>query len=164
MANFVLSPRLTCRATRGVGDGHDYGTGAALGYSAASGNGLTLFNTTGDGFETCKTMLRTGQIDMQKANPMTEIAVANITLGNHQPMSLIGGMNVIESRDLVMRVAEAFVTATDELGLPHVFKASFDKANRSFIHFFRGPGLDEGTQGAARGQAQFWCACFDRYP
>ena len=52
---------------------------------------------------------------------MTEIAVANITLGNHQPMSLIGGMNVIESRDLVMRVAEAFVTATDELGLPHVF-------------------------------------------
>ena len=95
---------------------------------------------------------------------MTEIAVANITLGNHQPMSLIGGMNVIESRDLVMRVAEAFVTVTDELGLPHVFQASFDKANRSFIHSFRGPGLDKGTQGAARGQAQFWCACFDRCP
>ena len=60
---------------------------------------------------------------MQKANPMTEIAVANITLGNHQPMSLIGGMNVIESRDLVMRVAEAFLKATDELGLPYIFKA-----------------------------------------
>ena len=83
---------------------------------------------------------------MQKANPMTEIAVANITLGNHQPMSLIGGINVIESRDLVMRVAEAFVTATDELGLPYIFKASFDKANRSSIHSFRGPGLDEGLK------------------
>jgi 2-dehydro-3-deoxyphosphooctonate aldolase (KDO 8-P synthase) len=83
---------------------------------------------------------------MQKANPMTEIAVANITLGNHQPMSLIGGTNVIESRDLVMRVAEAFLKATDELGLPYIFKASFDKANRSSIHSFRGPGLDEGLK------------------
>ena len=62
---------------------------------------------------------------------MTEIAVANMTLGNHRPMSLIGGMNVIESRDLVMRVAEAFVKVTGELGLPYIFKASFDKANRT---------------------------------
>lgn len=46
VANFALSPRLTCRATRGVGDGCDCGTGAALGYSTASGNGLTLFNAT----------------------------------------------------------------------------------------------------------------------
>ena len=46
VANFALSPRLTCRATRGVGDGCDCGTGAALGYSAASGYGLTLFNAT----------------------------------------------------------------------------------------------------------------------
>ena len=53
---------------------------------------------------------------------MTEIAVANMTLGNHQPMSLIGGMNVIESRDLVMRVAEAFVQVTSELGLPYILK------------------------------------------
>ena len=83
---------------------------------------------------------------MQKAKDMTEISVANITLGNHQPMSLIGGMNVIESRDLVMRVAEAFVQATGELGLPFIFKASFDKANRSSIHSFRGPGLDEGLK------------------
>ena len=77
---------------------------------------------------------------------MTEIAVANMTLGNHRPMSLIGGMNVIESRDLVMRVAEAFVQATGELSLPYIFKASFDKANRSSIHSFRGPGLDEGLK------------------
>jgi 2-dehydro-3-deoxyphosphooctonate aldolase (KDO 8-P synthase) len=62
------------------------------------------------------------------------------------PVSLIGGINVIESRDLAMRVAEAFVTATQDLGLPYIFKASFDKANRSSIHSYRGPGLDEGLK------------------
>ena len=77
---------------------------------------------------------------------MTEINVANITLGNQLPVSLIGGINVIESRDLAMRVAEAFVTATQYLGLPYIFKASFDKANRSSIHSYRGPGLDEGLK------------------
>ena len=77
---------------------------------------------------------------------MTEINVANITLGNQLPVSLIGGINVIESRDLAMRVAEAFVTATQDLGLPYIFKASFDKANRSSVHSYRGPGLDEGLK------------------
>ena len=56
---------------------------------------------------------------------MTEITVAKITVGNHLPMSLIGGINVIESRDLAMRVAEAFVLATQDLIIPYVFKASF---------------------------------------
>ena len=77
---------------------------------------------------------------------MTEINVANITLGNQLPVSIIGGINVIESRDLAMRVAEAFVSATQDLGLPYIFKASFDKANRSSIHSYRGPGLDEGLK------------------
>ena len=77
---------------------------------------------------------------------MTEINVANIALGNQLPVSIIGGINVIESRDLAMRVAEAFVTATQDLGLPYIFKASFDKANRSSIHSYRGPGLDEGLK------------------
>ena len=77
---------------------------------------------------------------------MTEINVGKITLGNQLPVSLIGGINVIESRDLAMRVAEAFVTATQDLGLPYIFKASFDKANRSSIHSYRGPGLDEGLK------------------
>ena len=77
---------------------------------------------------------------------MTEINVGKITLGNQLPVSLIGGINVIESRDLAMRVAEAFVLATQDLGLPYVFKASFDKANRSSIHSYRGPGLDEGLK------------------
>ncbi len=61
-------------------------------------------------------------------------------------MTLIGGMNVIESRDIALRVAEAFVSVTQELGIPYIFKASFDKANRSSIHSFRGPGLDEGLK------------------
>ena len=77
---------------------------------------------------------------------MTEINVGKITLGNQLPVSLIGGINVIESRDLAMRVAEAFVTATQDLGLPYIFKASFDKANRSSIYSYRGPGLDEGLK------------------
>ena len=77
---------------------------------------------------------------------MTKINVANITLGNQLPVSIIGGINVIESRDLAMRVAEAFVSATQDLGLPYIFKASFDKANRSSIHSYRGPGLDEGLK------------------
>ena len=77
---------------------------------------------------------------------MTEINVGKITLGNQLPVGLIGGINVIESRDLAMRVAEAFVTATQDLGLPYIFKASFDKANRSSIYSYRGPGLDEGLK------------------
>lgn len=67
-----------------------------------------------------------------------------ITFANDRPFVLIGGMNVIESEDLVMEVAERFIEVTGKLGIPYVFKASFDKANRSSIHSFRGPGLDQG--------------------
>ena len=55
-------------------------------------------------------------------------------------------MNVLESRDLAMQVAEAYVAITQRLGIPYVFKASFDKANRSSMYSFRGPGLDEGLK------------------
>ena len=66
--------------------------------------------------------------------------------GNDQPMALFGGMNVLESRDLAMQVAEAYAEATTALNIPWVFKASFDKANRSSLHSYRGPGLDEGLK------------------
>ena len=69
---------------------------------------------------------------------------SGISFANDAPFVLIGGMNVIEGRDVIMRVAETFRTVTDDLGIPFVFKASFDKANRSSIGSFRGPGLDEG--------------------
>lgn len=77
---------------------------------------------------------------------MTHINVANLTLGNDLPFTLIGGMNVLESRDLAMQVAEAYVEVTTKLGIPYVFKASFDKANRSSIHSYRGPGMEEGLK------------------
>ncbi|MGO1281776.1 MAG: 3-deoxy-8-phosphooctulonate synthase, partial [Psychrobacter sp.] len=57
----------------------------------------------------------------------------NITVGNDQPFVLFGGINVIESRDLALKTCEAYVEITQKLGIPYVFKASFDKANRSSI-------------------------------
>jgi 2-dehydro-3-deoxyphosphooctonate aldolase (KDO 8-P synthase) len=62
------------------------------------------------------------------------------------PFVLFGGMNVLESRDMAMTMAEQYVEITQRLVIPYVFKASFDKANRSSIHSFRGPGLEEGLK------------------
>ena len=74
------------------------------------------------------------------------IQVGEIEVSNDAPMTLFGGINVFESRDMAMRVAEAYVTVTEKIGIPYVFKASFDKANRSSIQSFRGLGLDEGLK------------------
>ena len=74
------------------------------------------------------------------------IKVGNIEIANDKPLVLFGGINVLESRDLAMRACEEYVRVTDKLGIPYVFKASFDKANRSSITSFRGPGLDEGMK------------------
>lgn len=74
------------------------------------------------------------------------IQLDQISISNDQPFVLFGGMNVLESRDMAMQVAEAYVEATSRLNIPFVFKASFDKANRSSIHSFRGPGLDQGMR------------------
>lgn len=70
----------------------------------------------------------------------------DIHCGNEHPFVLFGGMNVLESRDLALRTCEHFVGVTRRLGIPYVFKASFDKANRSSIHSYRGPGLEEGLE------------------
>lgn len=74
------------------------------------------------------------------------IELGNIRMGNQLPFVLFGGMNVLESRDLAMQVAEHYVTVCSKLDIPYVFKASFDKANRSSINSYRGPGLDEGLK------------------
>ncbi|MBT7258781.1 MAG: 3-deoxy-8-phosphooctulonate synthase [Porticoccaceae bacterium] len=74
------------------------------------------------------------------------IEIADIAVSNDAPMALFGGMNVLESRDMAMQIAEAYVQVTEKLGIPYIFKASFDKANRSSIHSFRGPGVDEGLK------------------
>lgn len=73
-----------------------------------------------------------------------QINIADITLANELPFVLFGGMNVLESRDLAMKVAETFKEVTSRLDIPFVFKASFDKANRSSLGSFRGPGLEQG--------------------
>ncbi|RQO33079.1 3-deoxy-8-phosphooctulonate synthase [Herminiimonas sp. KBW02] len=69
-----------------------------------------------------------------------------IKVDNAAPFVLFGGINVLESRDLAMRSCEEYVRVTSKLGIPYVFKASFDKANRSSIHSYRGPGLEEGLR------------------
>jgi len=74
------------------------------------------------------------------------VEVAGRTFANDQPMVLIGGINVLESADLAMESAAEFVRVCEQLSLPYVFKASFDKANRSSIHSFRGPGLEAGLK------------------
>jgi len=74
------------------------------------------------------------------------IKVGNVEVANDKPFVLFGGMNVLESRDLAMRIAEHYVEVTSKLNIPYVFKASFDKANRSSINSFRGPGMEEGLK------------------
>ncbi|CAM8626105.1 KdsA 3-deoxy-D-manno-octulosonic acid (KDO) 8-phosphate synthase [Burkholderiales bacterium] len=68
------------------------------------------------------------------------------SVSNTAPFTLIGGLNVLESQDLALRTAEHFVEVTRALNIPYVFKASFDKANRSSLNSYRGPGLDDGLK------------------
>ncbi|TDF42301.1 3-deoxy-8-phosphooctulonate synthase [Alteromonadaceae bacterium M269] len=83
------------------------------------------------------------------------ITIGDIKVANDLPFVLFGGMNVLESRDLALRIAEHYKEVTTKLGIPYVFKASFDKANRSSVHSYRGPGLDEGLAIFAEIKRQF---------
>ncbi|WP_027965957.1 3-deoxy-8-phosphooctulonate synthase [Halomonas halocynthiae] len=74
------------------------------------------------------------------------IEFSGIRVGNSLPLVLFGGMNVLESHALALEVAQQYVEVTTKLGMPYVFKASFDKANRSSMHSYRGPGLDQGLE------------------
>jgi len=69
-----------------------------------------------------------------------------IDCGNERPFVLFGGINVLESRELALRSCEHYQKVTRKLGIPYVFKASYDKANRSSIHSYRGPGMEEGLK------------------
>lgn len=77
---------------------------------------------------------------------LSHIPLNGFTIANDRPFVLFGGMNVLESRELAMEIAAAYVEICGKLGIPYVFKASFDKANRSSLHSFRGPGLTTGMQ------------------
>ena len=77
---------------------------------------------------------------------MKVINLKNFKIGNKEPMTLMGGVNVLESESVVMQVAEKFAQATNDLNINWIFKGSFDKANRSSISSYRGPGLEEGLR------------------
>jgi len=78
---------------------------------------------------------------------MIEVAFApGVTVGNQLPFALLGGINVLESRELAFAACAEYVRVNRALGIPYVFKASFDEANRSSIHSYSGPGLEQGME------------------
>jgi len=79
-------------------------------------------------------------------SPRREVAVGQVRIGGRQPLAFIGGTCMIESRDSALRHAEAIRDITARLGVPFVYKSSFDKANRTSIDSPRGPGLDAGLK------------------
>ncbi|CAM3525605.1 3-deoxy-8-phosphooctulonate synthase [Bordetella sputigena] len=79
--------------------------------------------------------------------PQSPVSITpDIVCGNDRPFVLFGGINVLESRELALRSCEHYQKVTRKLGIPYVFKASFDKANRSSMHSYRGPGMEEGLK------------------
>jgi 2-dehydro-3-deoxyphosphooctonate aldolase (KDO 8-P synthase) len=83
------------------------------------------------------------------------VGVGDIRIGNDLPFVLLGGVNVLESRDFALEVAGVYAEVCARLDVPLVFKASFDKANRSSIHSFRGPGLEAGLEILAAVKARY---------
>lgn len=77
---------------------------------------------------------------------MNVTVAKGVVVGNRLPFVLFGGLNVLEDLDSTLHAAEHFTTVTTKLGIPYVFKASFDKANRSSIASYRGVGLEEGLR------------------
>jgi 2-dehydro-3-deoxyphosphooctonate aldolase (KDO 8-P synthase) len=77
---------------------------------------------------------------------MKTVKIQNIECANNKPMTVFGGLNVLENIDITLKAVEIYKNITDRLGVPFVFKASFDKANRSSIHSFRGVGIDKGLE------------------
>lgn len=74
------------------------------------------------------------------------VSINSITVANNAPFVLFGGLNVLEDLDSTLYACEQYTAVTEKLGIPYVFKASFDKANRSSVHSYRGVGLDEGMK------------------
>lgn len=77
---------------------------------------------------------------------LSKIEFSGIQLANDLPFVLFGGMNVLESETLAQEIAEYYIDVCSRLNIPYVFKASFDKANRSSMFSFRGPGQDKGLK------------------
>ncbi len=86
---------------------------------------------------------------------MSNIKLSDFTIGNEEPMTLMGGVNVLESESVVMSVAEKFAETSSSLKINWVFKGSYDKANRSSISSFRGPGMEEGLKMLEKVKTEF---------
>ncbi|WP_427306746.1 3-deoxy-8-phosphooctulonate synthase [Cupriavidus sp. H39] len=83
------------------------------------------------------------------------LKISNFLVDNLRQFVLFGGINVLESADLARQACEEYLRVTSKLGIPFVFKASFDKANRSSIHSYRGPGLEAGMRILETVKAEF---------
>jgi len=75
---------------------------------------------------------------------MTEVSVNTLKISNSNPFTLIAGLNVLESDKVIEQVITNCIEVTQKLSIPYIFKASYDKANRSSLDSYRGPGVDEG--------------------
>ncbi len=83
------------------------------------------------------------------------IELNGFEIGNDKPFVLFGGMNVLESRELAFEIAQTYIEICTRLNIPYVFKASFDKANRSSLHSYRGLGMETGLEILADIKAKF---------
>ena len=86
---------------------------------------------------------------------MSDLSLNNFKIGNQESMTLMGGVNVLESDSIVMKVAEKFAETTARLKINWIFKGSYDKANRSSIASYRGPGLEEGLRMLEKVKSEF---------
>tara|TARA_Y100000590_G_scaffold77704_2_gene86137 strand:+ start:2359 stop:3198 length:840 start_codon:yes stop_codon:yes gene_type:complete len=75
-----------------------------------------------------------------------EVKIQDISISNNTDFVLISGLNVLEDEPIITEVIEELKRVTDELGIPFIFKASYDKANRSSVDSYRGPGLEKGLR------------------
>jgi 2-dehydro-3-deoxyphosphooctonate aldolase (KDO 8-P synthase) len=85
----------------------------------------------------------------------TLIKAGDISIANNAPMVLVGGLNVLEDETLALEVAQTFAEVCAKLNVPYIFKASFDKANRSSIKSYRGPGMAKGIDILASVKSRF---------
>jgi len=77
---------------------------------------------------------------------MKELKIQDITLSNKKPFTLIAGLNVLESNEVIEEVITSCISVSNKLRIPYIFKASYDKANRSSINSYRGPGVEKGMK------------------
>jgi 2-dehydro-3-deoxyphosphooctonate aldolase (KDO 8-P synthase) len=86
---------------------------------------------------------------------MKTVKIQNIEVANNKPFVLFGGINVLENLDITLRAVEVYKTITNKYKIPYVFKASFDKANRSSVNSYRGAGLEKGMEIFRKVKEQF---------